>query len=159
MYISFYPEKEASFSSKYSIFEAVDRLSSKLDLRVFRTFSKGGIVGTVKPEEVLLRYHRPWFCHYIVFRGTFSVRNDSVVLSGKFESSKPVQIFMTSFLLCTIFLFCFPFIFIENNSAKYDFLVIPICIALIWIANFCFYRRLWRRDFDYLNKTINSALL
>ena len=159
MSISFYPAKEALFPSKYSLSEAVERLSSKLDLRGFRTFLEGRIIGTVKPEEVFFRYHRPWFCYYTVFRGTFSVRNDSVVLSGKFESSKPVQIFMGSFLLCTIFLFCFPFIFMRNSSIKYDFLVIPICMALIWIANLYFSRRLWGTDFDYLNKTITSALL
>jgi len=101
MSILFYPEKEALFSSRYSISEAVDKLCSKLDLRGFRTFLQGGIVGTVKPEEVFLRYHRPWpwFCHYIVFRGTFAVRNDSVVLSGKFESSKHTKIFMGFFIM------------------------------------------------------------
>jgi hypothetical protein len=159
MLISLCPEREVSFRSNHSVTEAVKKLSARLQAETLHTKLKGGIFGIVRPEKVLLKYYRPWLGYYIVFTGTFSMQKDSVLLSGRFESSKPIQVANLCWLLCIIFFFCFPFMFISNSAIVYDFLAIPIVILLIWVCNFAFYCRLWRGGVHCVIKTINDALL
>ena len=156
--ISLYPCKHISFESEYTISEAVSRLSDKVKKNIFGALFQGGIIGKVNHEFIVVRNSRFWLPNSIVFKGSFSSKNKRTFLSGKFETTKSTHILMNFGLTCLILSLLFPFVY-RNSVSLYEFLMIPLVILLVWLANYLIYIRLWRTDIQYISQTINDALL
>ena len=154
---SLYPNRDACFESNHSISDSVSRLSAMLNRNTWKTLFEVSIVGTVSPSAVTIYYDRRSLG--LVFKGAFSERNGSAVLSGRFEVPRFARIFYDSWLLGSILLFVFPFIHFRTDAPRYAFLALPIFFLLFWFANVFLSYRNGQRDIEYISQVINEALL
>ena len=151
--ISIYPNKHASFESKYALSDAIAHLSAKVKNDDRRSRGQGGILGSVKPERVILRYFNLWkdYSGYIQFEGIFKEKKGGTVLEGSFYLSKRSRVFMNSWLAINIFLFSY-------SLLKLELMLLSVCMFILWLG---FLFVIWRGrklDIEYISEVINAAL-
>lgn len=158
-----FPEKEVFFVSGHSMSDSVSLLSAKVKSETWlrQLQIEESVVGTVSADEVILYHYRTWPLRWNalqpLFRGSFSKKNGSVVLSGRFKVNRASRIFMTFWLIGTTLLFLFPFVYIKNESSV-SFLAIPMVLLSIWFANAFISYRFGHRDIEYISSIIKKAL-
>jgi hypothetical protein len=162
--VSLYPPyRDARFENKYPVSESVSRLSARVKKRSSLSipFTEAGVFGTVKPGEVSLFYVKPWswYSRMITFTGSFTEKNGSAVLSGRFELSG-YRVIMNLLLVATIFFFLFPFISNMSESLRESFFAIPASMLIVWIVSVLMGWRCWhlrKIEIEYISRTINGA--
>lgn len=165
--ISIYPYTDAWFESKYPVSESVSRLSARVKNVRWPFFLawplwEGGVLGTVEPGKVILRHWKPWryFTGRIRFKGSFTEKNDSTVLSGRFEFPKYDRVFMTLWFVATIVLFLFPFILNMSESSRVGFFAVPALMLFLWIVSVLWSWRCWhwgKMEIEYISQTIKDV--
>ena len=151
--ISIYPNKHASFESKYALSDAITHLSAKVKKDDRRSRLQEGILGSVKAERVILRYHHPWkdFSGGIRVEGSFKEKKGSTALEGSFCIPKGNRVFMNSWLAINIFLFCY-------SLLKLELMAISVCMIILWLG-FVFVIWRWREpDIECISEVVNAAL-
>ena len=151
--ISIYPNKKVSFESKYPVSDAIARLSAIVkddDWRSRLLQVKEGILGSVKPERVILRYSHPWneVSGWIWFEGSFKEKNSGSVLEGSFCLSKHSRVFMNSWLAVSIFLFCY-------SLLKFEFMAIPVLMITLWFSTVFVIWRWGKVDIEHISEVVN----
>ena len=151
--ISLYPTRHASYASKYSLSDSVARLSDRVKKDNWRNRLRGGILGTVKPDEVILRYFRPLniFSAGMRFHGSFVEKNGSTVLIGRFQVPKLTRMFSASWLAIAIILSFYSLI-------RGELLAVPLSMFILWIAPILIIRLWGRTDIDYVSRTVYDSL-
>lgn len=160
--MTIYPHRDAFFKSSYTLSESVVRLASRVkDRRLIKRF-EGGVFGTVKPEKVILQHFHPFrlYAGFLRFHGSFSERNGFAELSGKFEIPKCGRVWMNTWFVAALILFCFPFIFEISEYASSAISTLSIFMIFLWIFMiFISYRRGKIDDIEYISREINAALM
>jgi hypothetical protein len=151
--ISIYPNKHASFESKYALSDAIANLSAKVKNDDRRSRGQGGILGSVKPERVILRYWNLWmdYSGWIQFEGSFKEKKGGTVLEGSFCITKGSRVFMNSWLAINIFLFSY-------SLLKLELMVLSVCMFILWLG---FLFVIWRgreQNIENISEVVNAAL-
>ena len=154
--ILIYPKKHASFESKYPVSDAIARLSAIVkddDWRTRLLLLQEGILGSVKPERVILRYFHPWneVSGWIRFEGSFKEKNSGTVLEGNFCISKHSRVFMNSWLAVIIFLFCY-------SLLKFELMAIPVLMITFWLSTRFVIWRWGNLDIEHISQVIDVTL-
>ncbi len=151
--ISIYPNKHASFESKYALSDAIAHLSAKVKNDDLRSRRQGDILGSVQPERVILRYFHPWneVSGWIRFEGSFKEKNSGTVLKGNFCISKHSRVFMNSWLAVIIFLFCY-------SLLKFELMAIPVLMITLWLSTRFVIWRWGNVDIEHISQVIDVTL-
>ena len=160
--MTIYPHRDASFKSSYTLSESVARLFSRVKNRRLIRRLEGGIFGTVEPEKVILQHLHPlrFYAGVMQFRGTFSERNGSTQLSGRFEVPKCGRVLMNTWFVVTIILLCLPYIFEISEPASAAILTLSVFMIFLWIIIILIiYRRGKIDDIEYISREINDAIV
>ena len=149
-----YPNKYATYESKYSLSDAVAHLSAKVRKDNLPNRLRGGILGTARPEKVILRHFYPWqmFSGGVRFEGSFVEKDRSTVLAGTFKMPTSGRVFIILWLAVTVLLFCYSIITVE-------LLPIPISMLFLWIITILITWRWGKLDIDYISHAVKDALL
>ncbi len=97
IYNEIYDTKPAIFSTSLDIDEAVSVLSRSTKKSVILNMFSDVIIGSISLTSVKLQRHNPWFHNAFSpkFSGTFCKQGDKTILSGNFQLSLAVRVFMT----------------------------------------------------------------
>ena len=150
---SIYLNKYASYGTKYSLTDAVAHVACRVKKDNFRNRLQGGIFGTVKPDKVILRHFHLWklFSGGVRFEGAFTKKNGAVVLEGRFQLPQIARVFMNSWFMVTIFLFCY-------SLSRVEFISIPVAMFALWLGNLFIIGSWGKSDIEYVSQTITDAL-
>jgi hypothetical protein len=151
--------EEATFRSKFPLEESVSILSGKVREDCRKNRWGNGLLGTVRPDEVVLRYFRFWnkSSGIVRFRGSFKEKDGAVVLSGRFEMLKSERNLFCSWFAITILLFCYPFLFLRGES-RIHFLILPISALVLWIGCGFYISIIEKRNMEDMSHAITSIL-
>lgn len=151
--ISIYPNKHASFESKYALSDAIAHLSAKVKNDDLRSRIQGGILGSVKPERVILRYWGLWtdYSGWIQFEGLFKEKKGGTVLEGSFCIAKGSRVFMNSWLAINIFLFSY-------SLLKLELMALSVCMFILWLGFLFFIWRGVELNIKNISEVVNVAL-
>jgi len=151
--ISIYPNKHASFESKYALSDAIAHLSAKVKNDDLRSRIQGGILGSVKPERVILRYWGLWtdYSGWIQFEGLFKEKKGGTVLEGSFCIAKGSRVFMNSWLVINIFLFSY-------SLLKLELMALSVCMFILWLGFLFFIWRGVELNIKNISEVVNVAL-
>jgi hypothetical protein len=150
---SIYPNTYASYGTKYSLTDAVAHVAGRVKKDNFPNRLQGSILGTVKPDKVILRHFHLWklFSGAVRFEGAFIKKDGVVVLEGRFQLPQIARVFMNFWLMVIIFLFCY-------SLSRVEFISIPVAMLALWLGNLFIIGRWGKSDIEYVSQTITDAL-
>jgi len=147
--MTIYPHRDASFKSSYTLSESVARLFSRVKNR--------RLIRSLLPQHL---HPLRFYAGVMQFRGTFSERNGSTQLSGRFEVPKCGRVLMNTWFVVTIILLCLPYIFEISEPASAAILTLSVFMIFLWIIMILIsYRRGKIDDIEYISREINDAIV
>lgn len=107
--------KDASFKSKHALADSILRLSACVKPNRPIERLKGGLFGSVDPNNVLLWHLNPPhpYSGSIWFKGSFVEKNGYTELSGRFEIPKPTRVLLNALLVVSILLLLFSYLYVK----------------------------------------------
>ena len=157
--ISVYFHKDACFKSRHSLADSISRLSGCVKSNRPMERLKGGLFGSVEPNKVLLWHLNPPhpYSGSIWFRGSFVEKNGYTELSGRFEIPRPTRLLLNAMLIVSFLLLIFSYLYEMNESVRFDLLILPMILLVVWVAMvFCSHRGK-TIDIEYISKMMESA--
>lgn len=158
--MSVYPYRDVCFQSRYSVSDSISRLSRSVKNNRFIERLKGGILGTVNPDKVILRNApRPFriYVGFLQFNGSFSEKNVATELTGRFEIPKCARVLMNIWLIVSVILFCLPYVFDISEAANVATLTLSVFLLLLWLLMLLLSYQRGKLDIEKISQTIKDA--